>query len=512
MTGAAADHGGYSFPPLQRRTVLLGLTAAPAAALLAGGALAVVALVVGHGVVALAGALGALAAGVATGFWPVGGEPAARWAPVVAGWLTRRRSALAVDASPDRGHRRVLAAPADTPAQRPPTRSPGGADAAVAGASGSRRHGLGPGSGPRRGRPGTAPPGVHLRQVAPVPGEEAIGALADARTGLLTAVVPLGGPSLALLDPAAQHATVAGWGALLASTARAGSGVRRLQWVHHLRPADTAPLEAVAAAVTGTPPAVAGYRSLVGELGWTTTSECHLVCAVDGRRGGWGIRDGGADEVLRREIRLLRAQLRAGGFDAGPPLDLPALGRLLATAAGPDGTAAGSPWPMARREGWSTLAVDGALTATFWIAEWPQVPVGPDVLAPLLTPGEGRWRAVSLTMAPVAPERAVREAQAARTAGLADDALRARAGFITTARRARDADATARREAELAAGHGELRFSGYVTVGASGPDALEAAASEAVQAASAAGMVLRRLYGRQAEGWAFTLPLGRGVR
>jgi hypothetical protein len=100
----------------------------------------------------------------------------------------------------------------------------------------------------------------------------------------------------------------------------------------------------------------------------------------------------------------------------------------------------------------------------------------------------------------------------ARTADLADEELRRRAGFVPTARRQREAEGVNRREAELADGHAEYRFSGYVTVTGANRTALETACAEMEQAARAAHLELRRLYGRQAEAFTWTLPLGRGLR
>ncbi|MHB1930060.1 MAG: SCO6880 family protein, partial [Acidimicrobiales bacterium] len=67
------------------------------------------------------------------------------------------------------------------------------------------------------------------------------------------------------------------------------------------------------------------------------------------------------------------------------------------------------------------------------------------------------------------------------------------------------------REAELADGHGELRFSGYVAVSAATPEELETTASSVEAVAQQCGLELRRLYGQQAEALTWTLPLGRGV-
>jgi len=67
------------------------------------------------------------------------------------------------------------------------------------------------------------------------------------------------------------------------------------------------------------------------------------------------------------------------------------------------------------------------------------------------------------------------------------------------------------REGELADGHGEYRFSGYVTVTAADLSELTSACAEVEQSAQQAHLDLRRLYGQQAEGFTWTLPLARGL-
>jgi hypothetical protein len=69
-----------------------------------------------------------------------------------------------------------------------------------------------------------------------------------------------------------------------------------------------------------------------------------------------------------------------------------------------------------------------------------------------------------------------------------------------------------RRESELADGHAEFRFSGYVTVGGATEAELDVACAEIEQAARQANLELRRLFGQQAEAFTWTLPLGRGLR
>ena len=101
--------------------------------------------------------------------------------------------------------------------------------------------------------------------------------------------------------------------------------------------------------------------------------------------------------------------------------------------------------------------------------------------------------------------------EAARTADIADDQLRRRAGFLATARQRRQAEGVLRREAELAEGYGEFRFSGYVSVTVAERGDLDDACAETEQCARQANLELRRLYGQQQQAFSWTLPLARGL-
>jgi hypothetical protein len=116
-----------------------------------------------------------------------------------------------------------------------------------------------------------------------------------------------------------------------------------------------------------------------------------------------------------------------------------------------------------------------------------------------------------VVMAPLPPSVGVREAEAARTAQVADEQLRARAGFLTTARRRREAEGVMRREADLSDGHAAYRYSGYVTVTARSSDELEASCGELLQSAHQCRVELRRLYGCQSAALLWALPFGRGL-
>jgi hypothetical protein len=210
----------------------------------------------------------------------------------------------------------------------------------------------------------------------------------------------------------------------------------------------------------------------------------------------------------------LQGQLRNADLRPGDPLGPVDLQRAVASLYRPRVTGIRSAlevsaWPLASDEDWSCYRTDESWHATYWIAEWPRVEVSPDFLLPLLI-GGGR-RTVSVTMAPVPSSRAMREVRSARTADVADARLRDRAGFLPSVRREREADGVARRESELAEGHAEFRFSGYVTISAPDRSELDVLCAEAEHAAQTAHLELRRLHGRQAEAFTWTLPLARGL-
>jgi len=117
---------------------------------------------------------------------------------------------------------------------------------------------------------------------------------------------------------------------------------------------------------------------------------------------------------------------------------------------------------------------------------------------------------MAVTMAPVAPLRAVRRAEHDRTSGAADAELRRRHGFAVTARTRHEHEATTRRETELAEGHAAFSFSGYLAVTAEDEAALAAACGRVEQAAAQAQLELHRMFGAQEEGYTCTLPTGRG--
>ena len=358
-------------------------------------------------------------------------------------------------------------------------------------------------------------------------GRGRLGVVHDPRSRTYTATMRVLGHSFALLGWEEKERRVESWASVLSSLARDRAVAHRVQWIATTLPDDGAGvanhLEACGVLPTDAPPR-RSYAELLRTAGAATCRHDVLLAVqvrVAGpvarmvRSAGGGHR--GACAVLARELRTLERQLASADVPVEGVLDARELASVVRRAGeAPPGRVGmcppcgvGWPWPVAVDAEWSCVRTDALWHATYWIAEWPRVDVGPEFLGPLLL-GSVR-RSVAVVMEPVAPGRAVRQAERARTADIADAELRRRGGFLATARRAREAELASRREEELADGHASYRFAGYVTVSAAAREELDAACDATEQAASQCRLELRRLYGDQERAFACTLPIARGL-
>lgn len=500
-----AEARRYRFGPIERRGVVGGLRGGQVA--VAGGSLVAVVVVLqasGSAPVVL-GALLIGLAGLAVSFYPIAGRTAEEWAPVLIASGLRRAAGR---------HRYRSSAP-------------------TAGAVG----GLGAGA---RAEVAVALPdavsGIEIL-AAPLRGEE-VGVVKERRANTYTAVLAVRVRSFGLLDHADQERRLAGWGAVLAGHARESSPIRRLQWVERTVPSDGDELarylqEERDGAVPLHASSVASYIELVDSAGAVTQEhELFLALQLDSRRA-WrqvkrlGNGDHGAVALLMRELetladRLVAADVHVQGAlrprmlarairDAYDPFGRTNRSRLAALDPERPGSDPATAWPVAADDSWAEYRSDSALHATYWIAQWPRIDVGATFLSPLLMQ-TNVVRTVAVTMEPVPPSIALRKVEAARTTDIADEEARRRTGFVTTARKRLVQESTARREQELADGHAELRFAGFVTVSARDAEGLERACAEVEHAAQQARLELQRLYGQQELAFTFTLPLARGLR
>jgi hypothetical protein len=362
--------------------------------------------------------------------------------------------------------------------------------------------------GPRGGRRLDCLGGLRLLAVGP----RQMGVVHDERRGTLTAALSLRGQGFALLAPDEQDRRVGGWSSVLATLARDGSPIRRVQWLAASFPDQGHGVRSFLSAHTAADPAsacVASYEALLDDI--DADARTHdVVLAVQVRQTKSV--EAGATALARELASLSRLLTDADIVVDGVLTDDDLVARLMRTyEQHPPApvVAVTDAWPMAMDEQWAQVRVDGLLHATFWIAEWPRTEVRSDFLAPLLLASVRAT--LSVVMEPLGPEKAVRKIEASRTADMADAELRRRGGFMSTARHSRESEVLARREAELADGHASFRYAGFVTVAAPTESELVGACEAVQHAASQCRLVIRRLYGDQAGAYTCTLPLARGL-
>jgi len=146
-----------------------------------------------------------------------------------------------------------------------------------------------------------------------------------------------------------------------------------------------------------------------------------------------------------------------------------------------------------------------------WISEWPRSLVFPGFLAPVLLTSEVR-RTFTLLYTPMRADQASRDIRKKKTEYISDAAQRQRIGRIEDSQQSAEYHDVLQQEADLTAGHGILRVTGFITVTASDADELESVVAGIEQAAIQASCETRRLWGQQAQAFtAAAVPLCRTV-
>ena len=89
---------------------------------------------------------------------------------------------------------------------------------------------------------------------------------------------------------------------------------------------------------------------------------------------------------------------------------------------------------------------------------------------------------------------------------------KAKRGFRISGKERTAAAAVSQREHELNSGYAELAYAGLVTISSTASrDDLDRNAAAVENVAAESGVELQPLFGRQAEGWVSSLPLGRTI-
>jgi hypothetical protein len=218
-------------------------------------------------------------------------------------------------------------------------------------------------------------------------------------------------------------------------------------------------------------------------------------------------------------MEALEYSLRAADLHIERWLDAAGLAVIVRQAYDPAATLReGSPGanldhagPVALSEHWSYLRHESGFSTVLWISEWPLQDVAPNFLHSVVFAPEVR-RSLSLVAHPLGTQEALRRIRKEKTEAITDSAQRAKIGQIQDLSEHQQYEDLLTREQALIAGHGDMEFSGFLTVTAASRDELSAAVAQIEQAAPQASCETRVLYGRQAQGFVVAaLPLARSV-
>ncbi|MFF6956192.1 SCO6880 family protein [Streptomyces sp. NPDC008317] len=362
----------------------------------------------------------------------------------------------------------------------------------------------------------------------------------------VTAVARIKFPGLGLVDSARRDQRVGGWGSLLSSLCTEGSPIIRIQTMQRLVPESGAALhrwhadhlndDAPSAAVEIT-------ESLLSTATLATSQrEAYLAVTLDTSRAAGAIKGAGggtagAATVLVRHLRALTssiasADLQVEGWLA--PRDLaevlrtafdPHSSRMLAERrasaiaaatrglepGGAPGVSTAHAGPVAAEATRTSYVHDGAVSVTYWVADWPRNKVFSTALAPLLAEGAHR-RAFSMHIQPLAPRAAERDVMRERTSRHVAVSMRNKTGQIVPEHEKAALQRAEAQDAERAAGHGLVRYTAYVTVTVTDPSDLEDACAALEADASGAYIDVHRMYWAQDLGFAVSaLPVGMGL-
>jgi len=314
--------------------------------------------------------------------------------------------------------------------------------------------------------------------------ETGAGMIHDPHHATLTVVCEVSHPAFVLLDPAEQERRVTAWGRVLATVCRSGR-ISTLQVLERTLP-DSGTGLAEWWAEHGTADgswAATTYAELIdragpaGERHATTISlSLDMKAAARQIRTAGGHLRGGAT-VLRQEMGTLTAALRAADLAPSGWLTPGKIAVILRSAYDP---------AIA-----STLERHGELGQSLATA-------GPV--------------AVTESWSQLRTDQAVRDIRKKKVEHISDAAQRRKIGQIEDASQTAEYTDVLQQEADLTAGHGLLRITGFISISASTVEELDAAVSQVEQAAIQASCETRRLVGQQAAAFtAAALPLCRRV-
>jgi len=357
-----------------------------------------------------------------------------------------------------------------------------------------------------------------------------------------TAVARVTHPGLALLATAQAQHRVKGWASWLAQACSEDGTICRIGTYHAAEPGEVDELAAWAESHLH-PDAPAPAVELVGKIlaadrRRVAEHTSYLSISLSATRSRREIRnaggsDGGACAVLTRRLHTLGAGVLGAGVAVERWLSPRELAGVIRTSYAPHSRRElGARALQARKPGWAgaEAGIPPALAGPTWAEtswgiyehddswsvvaeiEWPRSPRDASMLAGLLAASAKGRRHIAVIYEPIGPRAAERHLQVDKTRRDVAIRLRQRTGQIAPEREQRELMVATAQDAELAAGHGLLRFAGYASVTVTDRSLLEEAWDELCADAGASGLVLRRC-----SGWVDTafacaaVPVGLGL-
>jgi hypothetical protein len=362
----------------------------------------------------------------------------------------------------------------------------------------------------------------------------ALGIVRDRQAGSVTSVLRVcGDGQFGLTDPSSQDMRIDEWGAAIAGFAREHSAVARVtfhDWTSPVPIRDTVSRLESTWADEAEHPARASYLQLLRDTSANIVDHDVLVeVTVDLSRLTRTRTESTLATGLRivvEQARLFAGRLNTSGLrveaalTAGEiitamrvrsdPSIVEHLSTLNQSLAAATGAAAPTFGPMYVDDRLGSVIVDGAWHRSWWFARWPRREVAASWLDALVFES-GCTRTFTTVFEPLPPSRSDGDVDRERTQREANIETRRRKGFIV--RRA-DEKAVAEveaREVELASGYAECLYTGMLTISAQSAELLDQQSADLEQVAANAGIELQPLWGRQADGWVASLPLGRSL-
>lgn len=342
------------------------------------------------------------------------------------------------------------------------------------------------------------PAGFGRLRIWSTAGTTAVAVIEDRGEHSFTALIPVGGRPLSLRDAGEQQQVLAGWGDVLGALSSSRNPIVRVTVSEWAGPA--ADLTAPDHHDAPNEDAARAYRELVADAAPASRRhESVLAVTVRPPRSRRGTPRLGGVAAAVEHARLLAQRLDTLGLDPRPPLTAGELARLLRTRLDPHTRAVAAPavrsaGPMSQRAAWDHVRVDASVHATYWVAEWPRLPVPATWLEPLVL-HTGGIRTFTILFEPVNARDSARRVRRDATRIHADERQRQRGGWRIDAAHHRTRDEINEREAELAAGYAELDYLGLLTVTAATAGQLEASCRSVEDTAAQTGVELRRLNG-----------------